>query len=75
MVAAVLAAGAALAATATAKPAADCQPFAGRPCLFPFPNNLFTRKDKTSDTGLRVKLPAAAMPAQHQGCAHRHRAV
>ena len=26
-------------------PAADCQPFAGRPCLLPFPNNLFTRPD------------------------------
>lgn len=35
------------AATATHKsravPAVDCQPFAGTPCLLPFPNNLFTQ--------------------------------
>jgi hypothetical protein len=64
---AVLVATAALAATASAKPAADCQPFAGRPCLFPFPDDLFTRRDKTSHTGLRVKLPAAGMPRNIKG--------
>jgi hypothetical protein len=67
VVAALLAAGAALATTASAKPAADCQPFAGRPCLFPFPNNLLTRRDKTSHTGLRLNLPAAAMPRDVKG--------
>jgi hypothetical protein len=67
VVAAVLGAGAALAAGASAKPAADCQPFAGRPCLFPFPNNLLTRRDKTSHTGLRLNLPAAAMPRDVKG--------
>jgi hypothetical protein len=55
-------------ATAAAhSPGADCQPFAGRPCLLPFPNNLFTRPDRTSQTGLRVNLPAGAMPKNTSG--------
>ena len=45
-----------------ASPAASCQPFASQPCLLPFPNNLFTVKDSSSATGLRVHLPQAAMP-------------
>jgi hypothetical protein len=44
------------------RPAADCQPFAGRACLFPFPDNLYTRPDRSTPTGLRVRLPAEAMP-------------
>ncbi|MGH2881830.1 MAG: hypothetical protein ACRDPA_03845, partial [Solirubrobacteraceae bacterium] len=48
-------------------PAADCQPFGGRPCLLPFPNNLFTRPDDSSRTGLRVNLPAGAMPMSTGG--------
>jgi hypothetical protein len=55
-----------LAALAGAGPAgaaaADCQPFAKKPCLLPFPSNLFTKRDKSSVTGLRVHLPAGAMP-------------
>ena len=47
--------------------AADCQPFSGRACLLPFPNNLFTRTDRTSATGLRVHLPAGAMPISSGG--------
>jgi hypothetical protein len=54
------------AAPATA-PAADCQPLSTRPCLLPFPNNLFTRKDKSTPTGLRVHLPASAMPVNAKG--------
>jgi hypothetical protein len=57
-----LAAPGAIAAT----PAADCQPFA-EPCLLPFPNNLFTKPDPTSATGLRVDLPQAAMPTNTNG--------
>src|SRR5512147_1268681 len=49
------------AAAASAAPAADCQPFA-EPCLLPFPNDLFTKPDPTSATGVRVDLPQAAMP-------------
>jgi hypothetical protein len=48
-------------------PAADCQPFGGRPCLLPFPSNLFTRPDHSSKTGLRVNLPAGAMPISAAG--------
>jgi len=60
---------AALAATAGAapRPAADCQPFSGQTCLFPFPDNRFTRLDKSSHTGRRVHLPAGAMPANTKG--------
>ena len=49
-------------ARALGGPAADCQPFTARPCLLPFPDNRFTRPDRTTATGLRVHLPAAAMP-------------
>jgi hypothetical protein len=66
-VAVVLAALGALAGEASAKPAADCQPFTGKPCLFPFPNNLFTGKDRASHTGLRLRLPANAMPRNTAG--------
>jgi hypothetical protein len=48
-------------------PAADCQPFGARACLEPFPNNLFTRPDGSSATGLRVRLPAGAMPISRTG--------
>ena len=54
-------------ATVGDPPAADCQPFAGRPCLLPLPNNLFTRPDPSSQTGLRVNLPAGAMPINSSG--------
>ena len=60
-----------LAALAGAGPAgaagADCQPFASKPCLLPFPSNLFTKRDKSSVTGLRVHLPAGAMPVNSKG--------
>ncbi|MGZ4191231.1 MAG: hypothetical protein ACXVRW_02135 [Solirubrobacteraceae bacterium] len=46
-----------------AAPAADCQPYSGKPCLFPFPDNRLTRTDRSSATKLRVSLPAAAMPS------------
>src|SRR5215469_11684193 len=60
---------AALAATAAASPFADCQPYSATPCLLPFPNNLYTRPDKTSVTGLRLNLPAKAMPVNKNGIA------
>ncbi len=52
---------------AAAKPAADCQPYGATPCLLPFPNNLLTKVDHTTPTGLRVHLPAAAMPVNQAG--------
>jgi hypothetical protein len=48
-------------------PAADCQPYSSTPCLLPFPNNLYTRSAKGSATGLRLDLPAAAMPVNAKG--------
>ena len=48
-------------------PAADCQPFGKTPCLLPFPNNLFTKRDRSTPTGLRVQLPANAMPVNTKG--------
>jgi hypothetical protein len=62
-----LLAAAALAPAAIAAPAADCQPYAGKPCLLPFPSNLFTKRDRSTTTGLRVRLPAKAMPANTDG--------
>ena len=54
---------AATAGSALAKaPAASCQPYSGKPCLFPYPDNRLTKPDHTSATKLRVNLPAAAMP-------------
>jgi hypothetical protein len=55
------------AASAAARPTADCQPYSGGACLFPFPDNRFTRADHASATGRRVHLPAAAMPVNTQG--------
>ncbi len=52
---------------AASKPAADCQPFSKRPCLLPFPNNLFTKRDRAMSTGMRVNLPAKAMPVNSSG--------
>jgi hypothetical protein len=55
------------AAQASARAAADCQPFTSTPCLLPFPSNLFTVPDKTSATGVRVHLPQNAMPVNKNG--------
>ena len=52
---------------AAASHAAGCQPFAGTPCLLPFPNDMFTRPDRSSPTGLRVQLPPGAMPTNTKG--------
>jgi hypothetical protein len=62
-----LLAAAVLAPTAMAVPAADCQPYARKPCLLPFPSNLFVKRDKATVTGLRVHLPVKAMPADTDG--------
>jgi hypothetical protein len=54
-------------AAGPSKPAADCQPFSLNPCLLPFPNNLFTRPDRSTPTGLRIRLPSNAMPVNAKG--------
>jgi hypothetical protein len=58
---------AAVAPSAAGAAAADCQPFSGASCLLPFPSNLFTRPDRTTATGVRVHLPAGAMPVNTKG--------
>jgi hypothetical protein len=54
-------------AQAVATHAADCQPYAKTTCLLPFPNNLFTERDRSTPTGLRVRLAANAMPVNTKG--------
>ncbi len=54
-------------AAGSPKPAADCQPFSKRPCLLPFPNDLFTKRDRSTPTGIRLNLPAGAMPVNASG--------
>ena len=47
--------------------AANCKPYGDTPCLLPFPNDLYTKRDKHSKTGLGVHLPQAAMPTNQAG--------
>jgi hypothetical protein len=46
---------------------AGCQPYQHNGCLFPFPDNRLTVKDKQSVTGLRLNLPASGMPSNEGG--------
>jgi hypothetical protein len=57
----------ALASSASGRPLADCQPFQTHPCAFPFPSDQFTVPDAAAVTGLRVRLPAAALPVANDG--------
>jgi len=61
-------AGASVAAGTTI-PAAACQPYAATPGLLPFPDNRLTRRDRSTPTGRRLALPAAAMPVNSAGSA------
>ncbi len=70
MAAAALTAAVAAVAAGPASAAASgvsCQPFRSTPCLLPFPNDLFTKKDRSTDTGRRVHLPQGAMPVGTSG--------
>ena len=64
---AIVAMPAAASAGLAGSPAGDCKPFGDEPCLLPFPNDLYTKKDKGSKTGLSVDLPQAAMPTNQAG--------
>ncbi len=57
------------AAATSVAPAADCQPYSGTPCLLPFPDNRLTRRDASTPTGVRLALPADAMPVNSSGVA------
>jgi hypothetical protein len=52
---------------AASAPAAACQPYGNTPCLLPFPDDRLTRRDRSTATGLRLALPAAAMPVSASG--------
>jgi len=36
-------------------------------CQFPWPNNYFTKRDRSTDTGLRLALTKSAMPRNKNG--------
>jgi hypothetical protein len=44
-----------------------CDPLGGTRCLLPFPNDYFTVRDRSAETGLRVDLAADATPANAAG--------
>jgi hypothetical protein len=71
LAAASLAAAAALpavAGAATANPkGAGCDRLDDAACLLPFPNDAFTRADKTTGTGRRLAFKLAQMPRNAQG--------
>lgn len=63
-----------LAPAAEAKPFHDwerpdygCDPFDDTACVLPFPNDLFTVPDRTTDTGKRVDFEPDALPANALG--------
>ena len=46
-----------------------CDSLDTRQCLLPFPSNAYTVEDPVAPTHLRVRLPAAGMPANDKGVA------
>lgn len=44
-----------------------CDPLDPKVCMQPFPSNLYTKADSSTDTGLRVDIPEDAMPANRVG--------
>src|SRR6266702_8944145 len=65
--AAVLAATLLAAQSAVAQDLGRCDPLDPSVCLQPWPNDYFTVKDKTTDTGLCVNLDLASMPRNAAG--------
>jgi hypothetical protein len=56
------------AAPAAASRQTECDPFARAACLMPFPNDMnLTVRDRSSETGRRVRLPRAALPRNAGG--------
>ncbi|MEP1470105.1 MAG: hypothetical protein ABJK25_03965 [Halieaceae bacterium] len=54
-------------ATIDVSEAEYCDITQGDHCLFPFPNDYFTREDSITETGLRVNFDGRAMPVNEQG--------
>jgi len=48
-------------------PTLGCDDLAPSHCAFPFPNNVYTRGDATSDTGLRLALGGDMLPTTQAG--------
>ena len=49
-------------------PNADrCDPIGGGSCLLPFPNDYFTKRDRSTPTGLRLNLSRDSLPANGAG--------
>jgi hypothetical protein len=46
------------------EPKAGCNPIIGDDCLTPFPSSFYLASDSTSATGVRVAIPANALPVQ-----------
>jgi hypothetical protein len=44
-----------------------CNPLGGQACLMPWPTMIYTKTDTTSVTGVRLDLPAEAMPVNVDG--------
>src|SRR4051812_46695337 len=53
--------------TAGAQVGAPCDDLDSSACLYPWPNDLFTRADPTTATGLRLDLPLTGMPKNIAG--------
>jgi len=47
--------------------ASTCDPLDPSACLYPWPNNAFTKKDAATQTKLRLDLPRSGMPANTSG--------
>jgi hypothetical protein len=60
---------AALALAGAAAPAADaaCEPIDRSHCLYPWPSDAYTKKDASTDTGLRLALKPSQMPRNVDG--------
>src|SRR5947208_8265501 len=58
---------AALALSASAHAATNCDPLDKAACLLPFPNDAFTRAEKSTTTGRRLALRTALMPRNAKG--------
>jgi hypothetical protein len=60
---------AAVAFAAAAAPAAHaaCDPLDASHCLYPWPSNAYTKKDSSTDTGLRLDLKASQTPRNTAG--------
>jgi hypothetical protein len=56
-------------AATPASAAARCDPLDPSLCLYPWPNDAFTKPDRSTPTGLRLDLPRAAMPKNIAGVA------